>query len=394
MTTSKRQPHSPTRRTVLGGAGLATLLGMIGPAAFAQPPGDAKFILIVLRGGLDGLAALAPTGDRRYAELRGDLAFTPDQLLRVTDGFGLHPALPTVHGLYQQRQALFIPAAHPGYNTRSHFDAQDMLEAGVNQVHGADDGWLNRALQAATPREAVAIGPTIPLVLSGEAPATSWAPNVLPEADPDTLARLEDLYAYDPTLSSALEAGLRADTVASEMDGDGQRRRRRQFAETAQAAARFMTADGGAGVCVLSLGGWDTHFNQGLETGRLANALSQLDTGLAALQQGLGEAWDRTAIVIASEFGRTARVNGANGTDHGVGGLVMLAGGAVNGGQVAGDWPGLDQLYEDRDVRPANDLRAIVKGVLAEHWGLDRADLDTRVFPDSQSASAMTGLIA
>lgn len=391
------------RHMLISAAGLyaMTLPTTLGGRAFAQTPSDRKFVLIILRGGMDGLGAVPPITDPRYDSLRGRLAYTPDQVLALNDTFALHPALSGLHGLYQSGQAAIIHAAHPGHDSRSHFDAQDLLEGGVNAKADLADGWLNRALgRAQQPAQGLAIGASIPLVLQGARPTSSWAPNVLPEADPDTLDRLAALYAYDPLLQQALDSALMADALAD--DGDGRNRNGANgragggvgaFARNAQAAARLMTAEGGASAVVMSLGGWDTHNGQGTTNGRLANALRQLDTGITALKDGLGETWSRTVVVVASEFGRTARANGAGGTDHGTGGAVFVLGGAVRGGRCPGDWPGLAKLHEDRDVAPANDVRAIIKGILADHWGLARADLGTHVFPGSAGVAPMAGLI-
>ncbi len=385
-------PTAPTRRSILAGVGAAALAGPLGGRAFAQTPKDHKFVLIILRGGLDGLAATPPVGDPNYRRLRAELAFSPDQVFDAGDGFGIHPSMTTTHALYQAGEAAFIPAAHPGYSTRSHFDAQDLLEAGVTQLGDAHDGWLNRALQVTDPRDAMAIGTSIPPVLQGPAPATSWAPNILPEVEVDTVARLNQLYMHDELLGAAFESGLRADAIAGDMMSD-RAPARQNFAETTKSAARFMTAPGGTGAVVLSLGGWDTHFAQGVESGRLANSLTQLDNGIAMLKQELGPVWERTVVIAASEFGRTARANGTRGTDHGTGGTVFLYGGAINGGRIHGDWPGLGELHEGRDVKAANDMRGIFKGVLSSHWGVDRVDLDRRVFPDSADAPAVQGLV-
>lgn len=389
---------SLTRRHMLvGSAGLYAMT--LGGKALAQGPGDTKLVLVILRGGLDGLGAVAPVGERRYGELRQNLAFTGDQVLPLGGGFGLHPALAGVGQLYRDGQAAIVHATHPGHDSRSHFDAQDLLEGGVNAKADLHDGWLNRAMFQAGGGvgEGLAISPSIPLVLRGAAPTTSWAPNVLPEADPDTLERLAALYAHDPVLRTALEAAVMADEMAADgMDAAPRGQRAagaNAFRASAEAAARLMSGDGGAGAVVLSAGGWDTHFGQGLVQGRLATALRQLDEGLMALKSGLGEAWQRTVVLVASEFGRTARVNGTNGTDHGTGGVALVLGGAVRGGVVTGDWPGLDTLHEDRDLRAANDLRGVFKGVLADHWGLSRADLDQRIFPGSADVGRMAGLI-
>lgn len=389
-------PHRPTRRGVLAGAGALVLAAGASRAALAQAVPDRKLAFIILRGGMDGLAAVPPVGDSAYHGLRGALALSPDEALPLESGFALHPSLARLHAMYRDGDAAMLHAAASPYRERSHFDAQDVLESGASAVFAAEDGWLNRALAAAgVAREAVAIGPAVPLVLRGGAPAASWAPNILPSADQDTLHRLMDLYADDALLGPALASAVEIDMVAGDIDmGAGATRPGpRSYEPLMRAAGRLMAAEGGADLAVVSLDGWDTHANQGAATGSLALRLGALDAALAGLREELGAAWGRTVVLVATEFGRTVAVNGTRGTDHGTGSAAFILGGAVRGGRMLGDWPGLDRLYEGRDLYPANDLRALFKGVLAEHWGLDRSALDTRVFPQSAGVTAMNGVV-
>lgn len=386
----------------LAGAGLA-LPGA--RAAFAQAPRaeGRKLIVVILRGALDGLAALAPVSDPRYAPLRGSLGQTGGA--DVGEGFRLHPSLENLADLWRAGEALALHAAASPYRERSHFDGQDVLESGAAAVGESRNGWLNRALAlmgGAAP-SAIAVGQSMPLILRGAAPASTWAPEVLPEADDDTISRLMDLYAEDETLSAALAAAIETDAaaegameIAEAMGASGPRRQYgpQAFQTVAYAASNLLTAPQGPDVAVVSFDGWDTHFNQGAETGQLANRLSGLDAAIAAFRQGLGAAWAQSAILVTTEFGRTVRENGSRGTDHGTGGVHFLLGGAVRGGRMIGDWPGLSRLYQDRDLVPANDLRALFKGVLAAQWGLDRTDLDQAVFPGSAGVPALNGLIA
>jgi uncharacterized protein (DUF1501 family) len=384
------------RRALLTGltASGLTLPGAAASFARSQSPSRRKLVVIILRGALDGLAALAPVGERRYRELRGDLALEAGP--PAAGPFVFHPSLPHLAGLYAEGQALALHAAATDYRARSHFDGQDRLEAGTVAIR---DGWLNRALAmmgGAAP-DAVGIGQSLPLILRGDAPASTWAPAVLPGADDDTIARLMDLYATDPMLGPALAMALETDEAASAMaeNMDGMTRRGggpQAFRVITEAAGNIMTAPGGPDAAVIGLDGWDTHVRQGAAQGQLANRLAGLDDALAALQSRLGAEWNRTAVLVVTEFGRTVRVNGAGGTDHGTGGAAFLLGGAVRGGRMVGDWPGLDRLHEDRDLIPANDLTALFKGVLMEHWGLDQADLDRAVFPENR-APAFSGLI-
>ncbi len=388
------------RRLLLSGL---TGAGLVLPGAagvFAQAPraADRTLVMIVLRGALDGLAALAPVGERRYRELRGALAL--ENGLPAPGPFVFHPALPTLAALFASGEALAVHAAATDYRERSHFDGQDRLESATAAVR---DGWLNRALaiMGADAPDAVGVGQSMPLMLRGAAPASTWAPAVLPGADDDTISRLMDLYASDPMLGPALAMALETDAAAASMTQEsamgGLNARGagpRAYALIAEAAGNILAAPGGPGAAVLSFDGWDTHVRQGAQDGQLANRLAGLDEAILALRNRLQTQWDRTTLVIVTEFGRTVRVNGAGGTDHGVGGAAFLLGGGVRGGRIIGDWPGLDQLYQNRDLYPANDLRSLFKAVLAEHWGLDHRDLERSVFPGSAGAPAYSGLIA
>ena len=380
------------RRTLLT-AGLSGLsLAMLGGnASFAQAPqAPGKFVFIILRGAMDGLTAVVPYGDPAYRTLRGAIALDapggPTGVLPLVQGFGLHPALKEMHGLWLKGQMSFLHAAASPYRERSHFDAQDMLEAGTPQLTSARSGWMNRAL-AMLPdgqgQEGVAIGRTIPLVLRGPSKATSWAPPLAPESDGDTLARLSDLYAGDAMLSNALAMAIETDRIAdgaTMMEGGGGRGRQGAYAPLASSAARILAAPGGPAGAVLSFEGWDTHANQGGAQGQLANRLEALDGAVKALREGLGPVWANTSVVIATEFGRTVRINGTGGTDHGTGGVSFLLGGAVKGGGMLGDWPGLSRLYEDRDLVPANDVRQLFAQGLTQAWGLDRQAVLSDIF--------------
>ena len=390
---------SINRRSLLAGLTACGLTLPGAAASFAQHAGvqGRRLVVVILRGAMDGLAALPPIGESRYRELRGDLAL--DDGLAADGPFVFHPRLRHVAQLFAHGQALVLPAIATDYRERSHFDGQDRLEAGAPVIR---DGWLNRALALAgdDAPDAVGIGQSLPLILRGGTRVSTWAPAVLPGADDDTVARLMDLYAHDPMLGPALAMALETDEAASAMAETmggarslGARGAGPQaYRIIAEAAGNIMAAPGGPGVSVLSLSGWDTHVRQGAAEGQLANRFQALDEALATLQVRLQADWDRTAMLVVTEFGRTVRVNGAGGTDHGVGGAALLLGGAVRGGRIVGDWPGLDRLYEDRDLIPATDMAALFKAVLMEHWGLERNDLDRTVFPDNGSAP-LTGLL-
>jgi uncharacterized protein (DUF1501 family) len=384
---------------LLGAAGLGAALPA--PIAFAQGAEDRHLLLIVLRGALDGLAAVVPWRERMLRDWREPLlppapGEAGGALALGVDGFALHPALGFLHERFGQGELAILHAAASPYRERSHFDGQDVLENGALAALETRDGWLNRALQKmpAAP-EATAVGGALPLVLRGDAHAVTWAPSGLPDPDEDTLERLVRLYEADPALHAALQDARELERAAGGMQGDARGvARGRNYRPLLQAGANLL-ASGAAGIAMVSLGGWDTHNNQGAGDGALAGRLRQLDEGLAAARQTLGPKWARTAVLVATEFGRTVRVNGSRGSDHGTGGAAFLLGGAVAGGRMLGDWPGLERkaLYEDRDLYPANDLRALFKGVLREHLGVARADLDRFVFPGSAGAAPLEGLV-
>lgn len=396
------------RRNFIHGAGAFGLSCALPRFAFASQT-DARFVLVVLRGALDGLAAVPAYGDGHYAAKRGELAITPPEI-KLDGMFALHPALTHLHERYRARELIVLHATASPYRERSHFDGQDLLESGVAHGRSANDGWLNRALGAlplaksrSTEQIALALAQNIPLVLRGESRVNSWAPSRLPEADADTLQRIADLYSSDEYFASRLRAALAADDVAGEgmgsepMNGamNGRRDPLNAVGTVASAAGKFLAAADGPRVAVIEIGGWDTHANQGAERGQLATRLRGLDQGLESLRVALGTAWRDSAVLVVTEFGRTVAVNGTRGTDHGTATCAFLVGGAVSGGRVISDWPGLatGALHESRDLRPTLDLRSVFKGVLAEHLRVPERVLEEKVFPESRTAKMSEGLI-
>jgi uncharacterized protein (DUF1501 family) len=396
---------SVTRRSLLlGGAAFAAWAYL---PKFARAAGgrDPRLVTVILRGALDGLATVAPIGDPDYAGLHGSIALSadgPKAALMLDNFFGLHPAMPELSRMYREKKAAMVHAVASPYRERSHFDGQDVLESGYAGPGRVQSGWLNRALEGLPKGERVvsglAIGPTTPLVLRGAAPTVAWAPVALPQAADDTAMRLMDLYSQcDPALAKALNAGLSLDKAATgdvmkPKPGTGGAAAMRLVA---RGAAKLMSADDGPRIAALAFDGWDTHANEGGASGRLAQLLGGLDGALAEFESGLGERWRDTVIVVATELGRTARINGTAGTDHGTGTVALLAGGAVKGGRVISDWPGLKtpNLYQGRDLAPTTDLRAVFKGVLHDHLGVSERVLADAVFPDSGQVKAMKGLL-
>lgn len=395
-----------TRRRLLLGSATFAAWAYLPKFARAANGRDPRLIVVILRGALDGLATVAPVGDPDYADLHGAIALTrdgPHAALDLDSVFALHPSMPQFARMYREGHAAVVHAVATPYRERSHFDGQDVLESGFAGPGRVQSGWLNRAL-AALPRgervtNALAVGATAPLVLRGAAPTVGWAPVNLPQASDDTAMRLFDLYQHrDPALAHALSQGLSLDKIAAR--GDDMRGKPGAGANamqlTARGVAKLMAEEEGPRIAALAFDGWDTHANEGGPVGRLAQLLGGLDGALAEFETGLGPRWRDTAIVVATEFGRTARINGTQGTDHGTGTVALLAGGAIRGGRVIADWPGLKvaNLYQGRDLAPTTDLRAILKGLLHDHLGLSERVLVGSVFPDSAAVKPIQGLLA
>ena len=404
-----------SRRNLLHGTAASLALWGLMPRVASASSRDPRFLAVILRGGLDGIAMIAPVGDPDFARLRGNLAIQVSGAnagLPLRDIFALNPNMPFLHGLYIRREALALHAVATPYRDRSHFDGQDVLESGLPAVGRIDDGWMNRALKGlpsagqTAPRKGLAMGAVVPLVMRGEAPVLSGSPKIynLP-LRLSTIARLKDLYnVTDPKLARAFADGLEIDrfsatnsapAAAAPGTQPANLRPFREFIETAEVAAKFLAAADGPRIGALSYNGWDTHANEGVIQGQLGNRLAGLDAAIKSLHDGLGPAWKDTVVAIITEFGRTVRTNGTDGTDHGIGTAALLVGGAVKGGRIIADWPGLGEssLYEARDLKPTLDLRAALKGVLRDHLGVPDAALAGSVFPDSRAVKALDGLV-
>jgi uncharacterized protein (DUF1501 family) len=410
------RPHLSSRREALIGAGALFAWTQMPKLARAEGR-DPRLLVIVLRGALDGLGAVAPVGDPDWIGLRGDRALVLDgktPALPLDSFFALNPAMPNLHRLYKAQQACIVHATSTPYRDRSHFDGQDVLESGVSRPGAVDTGWLNRALVALASdgradlrgSSALGVGAATPLVVRGQAPVLSWVPQKLLPASADTQARLLDLYQHtDPKLAVALEerirlaalgaAGIEDPMSDASLVPPGIARVRAYAAEVAGTAARILAKADGPRVGAASFVGWDTHINEGAVGGQLANLLGVLDGALAAIETNMGDAWRETVVAVVTEFGRTAHINGTDGTDHGQGTVAFLAGGALHGGRVIADWPGLKpaQLYEERDLKPTTDLRSVLKGLLRDHLRVDETVLATTVFPDSAEVVPTAGLV-
>jgi uncharacterized protein (DUF1501 family) len=409
--------HLPSRRDALMGAG-ALFAWAYAPKLARAEGRDPRLLVVVLRGALDGLGMVAPVGDPDWVKLRGEKGLALDgkpPALPLDSFFALNPAMPNLARLYRAQQATIVHASATSYRERSHFDGQDVLESGLVRPGRMDSGWLNRALASLEadgridPRgsRAFAVGPVTPLIVRGPAPVMSWVPQRLLPASEDTQARLLDLYRHtDVKLARALEG--RRDLLAVARAGGidaveppddptvaGMARLRQYFADVAATTAKYLARPDGPRVGAVGLVGWDTHINEGATSGLLANLLGALDATIPAFEANIGGAWNETVIAIVTEFGRTARINGTDGTDHGTGTVAVLLGGALKGGRVIADWPGLKDadLYERRDLNPTVDLRAVLKGVLQDHLRVDARVLASTVFPGSDDVKPMAGLV-
>jgi len=406
---------NPSRRGLLAtAAGFGLSVQLLGVPAMAADSdlNRRKVVVIICRGGMDGLSVAPPVGDGEYKGLRGDLAI--QNALPLDGTFSLHPQLTSVHALAKAGEARIVPAIATPDRARSHFEAQDVLESGAAGVYSVSSGWLNRTVETLSAHrkvDAISIGATAPLILRGKLQTASWSPG----RGVDTAARLpsllQDLYRHDALLGPALAKGLATQDMAkdalagmgatSQMTAapsagppgrGGAQQGREASRQLGTALAGFMREPHGPTVAAISLDGFDSHAGQ---AALIATRLAALDAVLDGLHTGLGPEWKNTVVLVATEFGRTARANGTGGTDHGTASTALVLGGALKPGGIVGDWPGLKQtaLYENRDVAPTLDMRGLFKGVLAEHMGIDRAVLDAAIFPNSASARPVAGLV-
>nr|WP_233887937.1 DUF1501 domain-containing protein [Paraburkholderia flagellata] len=372
-------------RVAAAGAGAMLVAPQI---VFASVETERRFVFVIQRGAADGLNIVVPYAEPAYATLRGPLAIDNDQATKLDGTFALHPSLAQMAQMYREKQALFVHAIASPYRDRSHFDGQNVLETGGRAPYQVKDGWLNRlvAMLPASRENAIALAPTVPLALRGSVQVSSYAPSALPSASDDLLTRVSALYEADPQLRSLWTSAMNARGLAGDASA------RQDPASVGKLAAGFLSRSDGPRIAMIETGGWDTHSAQ---NARLANQLKALDTMLASLRDGLGPAWDKTTVLVATEFGRTAAANGTGGTDHGQASVAMLVGGAVAGGRVQADWPGLRtaDLYESRDLKPTASLDALIAGAAAESLGLDPQRTASTLFGGTGTKYATTGLI-
>ncbi len=373
------------RRDLLRAAAAGAMLTVMGPRlALAQAATERRFVFVIQRGAADGLETLMPYADPGYARLRGALALDSSTASRLDGSFALHPALAETAKLYAAKEALFVHAVASPYRDRSHFDGQNVLETGGSLPYQLKDGWLNRlvGLLPRADKEAIAFAPTVPMALRGPADVASYAPSALPQASDDLMLRVAQLYQGDAQLHALWTSAMdtRGIAVGSESGMAGGARARQDGASIGKLAAGFLARPDGPRIAMIETGGWDTHSAQ---NARLAAQLRNLDAMIAALHEGLGDKWSNTVVLVATEFGRTAAANGTGGTDHGTGAVAMLLGGAVQGGRVLADWPGLDSanLYENRDLKPTTSVDALIAGAAGECFGIDPKRLTLSLFP-------------
>ena len=356
--------------------------------SFASAETDRRFIFIIQRGAADGLNTVIPYADPAYAKLRGALAIDVSQATKLDSLFALHPSLAETAKLYANKQALFVHAVASPYRNRSHFDGQNVLETFGTTAYQIKDGWMNRLLTLLPSAQnvAIAFATTVPMALRGKIEVASYAPSALPQASDDLLMRVDQLYAEDAQLHSLWTAAMEANNMADDASA------KQDPASFGKLAASFLAKANGPRVAMIETGGWDTHTAQ---EGRLTRQLKSLDSMIAAIRDGLGPIWQKTTIVAATEFGRTAAANGTGGTDHGTGSTAMILGGDVNGGRVLADWLGLSNsaLYEGRDLKPTTNLATLIASISSASFKLDPTQVNKVLFAEANKTKTIEGLL-
>ncbi|MCV2880460.1 DUF1501 domain-containing protein [Actibacterium sp. XHP0104] len=379
-----------SRRDILTMGCSAAAAPFLTPVTLAAAPWDQRLVVIILRGAMDGLDVVRPLGDPHFAAARRSLN-NGVQGHDLDGFFALHPDLGGLMPLWRAGQLGFVQAVSTPYrDKRSHFDGQDLLEAGTGFEGGTStirDGWLNRMLQTLpgiTAETAYAVGSGGMLLTSGAAPVASWAPDADLDLSPQARDLMKQVARGDPLFSGAVEGAIGiVESLEAEAGAAGGQRGQKPHVAIARFAAGRLRAE--SRIATFSINGWDTHNRQ---AAGMRQPLQALSDSLLTLRDELGPVWDRTAVVAMTEFGRTLRENGTGGTDHGTGGAMVLAGGAIRGGRVYGDWPGLDELdlYKGRDLMPTADVRAYAAMAMRGLFGLPRDVLERVVFPGVELA--------
>ncbi len=361
----------PTRRVFLRNSALAVVGTAAVPsfltrAAFGATDSGSRtkrLVVIFQRGAADGLNMVVPYAESQYYTLRPSINIPKKSVLDLDGFFGLHPSLAPFQQLWQQRHLAIVHAAGSPDTTRSHFDAQDFMETGTPGVKITEDGWLNRSLRNLarspqnSPFRALALGPSLPRILSGSEPAVAMnsindfsvgGKNPKPSPAANAFEAMYD-HSSDSVLHGTGEETfdavkmLKAADPAKYTPASGANYPRGRFGESLRQLAQLIKANLGVQVAFADIGGWDHHVNEGSTEGQLANVLGDFSQALASFWTDLGDLGEDTVVVTMSEFGRTARENGNRGTDHGHANVMFVLGGPVKGGKVYGRWPGLDQ---------------------------------------------------
>lgn len=394
-----RSTDAFSRRQVLTGS-LASLAATGLPwsnVALAAAPTDRRLVVILLRGGLDGLSLFPPYGDRYYQEARGPLAIR--DAIELNDFYGLHPAADALLPFWARDELLLFPASAPPYHGTDHKAAQSVLDGGGPEPGRPSTGWLNRVLESWEGPSGLAAQHNIPFILQGPTEVDRWQADRLKPLK-GLRERLDFINETDPVLAHALALTTRQhqndrDNLPHAASAPGSATLTPfDQATIATYIGRNLASENGARLAVMECAGWDMHYRQGAETGRQARRFTALSASLENLAAGLGSVWNKTVVVVASEFGRTVSPNAWKGTDNGGATATLVIGGAVKGGRTLGKWPGLspDRL-RDGALAPTIDTRSIFKAVLAEHLKLSAGRINKTIFPDSNGAKAISGLM-
>lgn len=356
-----------SRRGLLGAAGFAGAVATLPGMAFAQASTARRLVFVIQRGAADGLAIMPPLGDPALMRLRA--ALTEAEAKMLDSMFALHPSLNFVGQMFATGQARGYHAIATDYRSRSHFEGKNVLESAASRPYELPTGWMGRLLPMLSPEDARALAmvPAVPLALRGDSLVSTYANNRLPDASDDLMQRLTLLYEADSELAPLWTEAVKTKEMAGDIGGNNGR----NGGELGKLAAALMTGPEAARVMMIETGGWDTHSAQAR---RLSQQLTGLDSLLSELKTGLGEAWSQTLVIVATEFGRTAAINGTGGSDHGTASAALVLGGDLGPGpKVIADWPGLsaNKLYQGRDLAPTMHFGQMATAELSRHYRLD-----------------------